>query len=162
MRGVIKVLYILSLFFEKIYIIKPFTSRPANSEKYILCKKFNINEKNSFYLEILKNIIITKNLELLDNKNINTSFNFIHKIYNYNKWYTQRQISYINKTINYINIFIDDENSKKKSIVNNEKNNIVNDEKNNIINSNINFFFNNLYNSNKKSCIEWCKNYKIV
>tara|TARA_B100000780_G_scaffold131386_2_gene92117 strand:+ start:1111 stop:2379 length:1269 start_codon:yes stop_codon:yes gene_type:complete len=161
-KNSIKVLYILSIFFEKIYIIKPFTSRPANSEKYILCKKFNINEKNSFYLEILKNIIITKNLELLNNKNINTPYNFIHKIYNYNKWYTQRQISYINKTINYINIFIDDENNKKNNIVNGEKNKIVNGEKSNIVNSHINFFFNNLYNLNKKSCIEWCKNYKII
>ncbi|KAI8902177.1 FtsJ-like methyltransferase-domain-containing protein [Globomyces pollinis-pini] len=33
----IECLYILYLFFEKIAIIKPITSRPANSERYIVC-----------------------------------------------------------------------------------------------------------------------------
>ena len=36
----IKILYILSLFFEEVLIIKPLSSRPANSEKYLLCKTF--------------------------------------------------------------------------------------------------------------------------
>ena len=37
----IKYLYILSLFYNDVFITKPHTSRPANSEKYIVCKGFN-------------------------------------------------------------------------------------------------------------------------
>lgn len=144
-KNSIKVLYILSLFFEKIYIIKPLTSRPANSEKYILCNKFNKNENYYFYLKILKNIIITKNLELLNNNNIIVSFHFLYKIYNYNKWYTNRQINYITKTINYIDQY----------------KNLNQNDKQDIVNSNNIDFFNNLYHINKKLCIQWCKKYNI-
>ena len=131
----IKVLYIISLFFEKIYIIKPLTSRPANSEKYILGYKFKKNQEYDFYLNILKNIIITNNLELLNNNNIIVQFQFIEKILNYNKWYTKRQISYIDKTINYINEY-------------KNKNNID--------------FLKKIYYSNKSYCIEWCKIYNLI
>ena len=36
----IDILYILSSLYEKVYFYKPQTSRPGNSEKYIICKKF--------------------------------------------------------------------------------------------------------------------------
>ena len=36
----IRMLYILSLFYEEISLYKPLTSRPANSERYVLCCKF--------------------------------------------------------------------------------------------------------------------------
>tara|TARA_B110000211_G_scaffold148620_2_gene169266 strand:- start:2137 stop:3309 length:1173 start_codon:yes stop_codon:yes gene_type:complete len=133
-RNSIKVLYIISLLFEKIYIIKPLTSRPANSEKYILCNKFNKNSKYDFFLNILKEIIITKKLHYLNNDDIIVQYKFIEKILNYNKWYTKRQISYINKTIYYINKY--------------KNNNDIN-------------YLNNLYKNNKKNCIEWCKTYNL-
>ena len=34
------IIYILSLYFKELYIVKPNTSRPANSEKYLVCKYF--------------------------------------------------------------------------------------------------------------------------
>ena len=37
----LQMLFILSNYFEKVIITKPYTSRPANSEKYIVCKNFN-------------------------------------------------------------------------------------------------------------------------
>ena len=40
MQHSIDLIYILSTFYEKVYIIKPQTSRYANSEKYIVCKGF--------------------------------------------------------------------------------------------------------------------------
>lgn len=134
-KNSIKVLYIISLFFEKIYIVKPLTSRPANSEKYILGYKFNKNKEYDFYLNILKNIIITKNLEFLNNNNIIVQFKFIEKILNYNRWYTKRQISYIDKTINYINEY-------------KTTNNID--------------YLNNIYYLNRYYCIEWCKKYNLL
>jgi 23S rRNA U2552 (ribose-2'-O)-methylase RlmE/FtsJ len=40
MQHTIDLLYILSSFYEKVYIMKPNTSRYANSERYIVCKDF--------------------------------------------------------------------------------------------------------------------------
>jgi 23S rRNA U2552 (ribose-2'-O)-methylase RlmE/FtsJ len=36
----IHLLYLLNLFYDEVYIYKPKTSRPTNSEKYVICKKF--------------------------------------------------------------------------------------------------------------------------
>ena len=134
-KNSIKVLFIFSLFFDKFYIIKPLTSRPANSEKYILGYKFKKNSEYDFYIDILKKIIITKNLDYLNNNNIIVQFEFIDKILNYNKWYTERQISYIDKTIEYINQY---KVKKNKD------------------------YLSNIYNINKELCISWCKTYNLI
>jgi 23S rRNA U2552 (ribose-2'-O)-methylase RlmE/FtsJ len=53
----IKLIYLLSTFYENVYIYKPFFSRDTNSEKYIICKGFkydtssDILQKNILYLE---------------------------------------------------------------------------------------------------------------
>ena len=39
-NSTVEIIYLLSLYFNKIYFTKPFTSRPANNEKYIVCKGF--------------------------------------------------------------------------------------------------------------------------
>jgi 23S rRNA U2552 (ribose-2'-O)-methylase RlmE/FtsJ len=136
----IKILYILSLFFEEILIIKPLSSRPANSEKYLLCKNY-IKTKTYFmkYNELFKNIIKTKDLKLLEFEN--APYKFLKHITNYNKLYTNRQIKYIKKTIELINK------------INNIKihNDIINER----------FFLKNIYNINKKYAVEWCNNYNI-
>lgn len=36
----IELLYILSIHYENVYITKPYSSRPCNSEKYVVCKNF--------------------------------------------------------------------------------------------------------------------------
>jgi 23S rRNA U2552 (ribose-2'-O)-methylase RlmE/FtsJ len=41
----VHLLYLLSLYYENIIIYKPKTSRPTNSEKYIICKNFKNIEK---------------------------------------------------------------------------------------------------------------------
>lgn len=138
----IKILYILSLFFQEILIIKPLSSRPANSEKYLLCKNFICNKEDfTKYEELFKKIIINKDLKILDNEN--APYKFLKHITNYNKFYTERQIKYINKTIELIN----------KLKIHNNKNNkeIINDK----------MFLKNIYNINKKYAVEWCNNYNI-
>lgn len=40
MEHTIDLLYLLSSFYDKVYICKPNSSRPANSEKYLVCKNF--------------------------------------------------------------------------------------------------------------------------
>lgn len=42
----IHLLYLLSLCWKNVFIYKPKTSRPTNSEKYIICKNFNLSEEN--------------------------------------------------------------------------------------------------------------------
>jgi 23S rRNA U2552 (ribose-2'-O)-methylase RlmE/FtsJ len=45
MQHTIDLLYLLSSFYDKVYITKPQTSRFANSERYIVCKKFLFKSK---------------------------------------------------------------------------------------------------------------------
>jgi 23S rRNA U2552 (ribose-2'-O)-methylase RlmE/FtsJ len=42
----IHLIYLLSLCYKEVYIYKPKTSRPTNSEKYIVCKYFNLSIEN--------------------------------------------------------------------------------------------------------------------
>ena len=136
----IKILYILTIFFEEVLIVKPLSSRPANSEKYLLCRNYIMNNEDyNKFNELFKEIILSKDLRLLENEN--APYRFLKHITNYNKYYTDRQIRYINKTIELIN--------KINKI--NSNNEIINER----------LFLKNIYNSNKKYAIEWCKNYNI-
>jgi hypothetical protein len=64
-----KILACLSSFFDKMYIVKPLTSRQMSSEKYIVCYKFkkNPNQKNINKLEtIIEDIDKNKNKNLVN------------------------------------------------------------------------------------------------
>lgn len=52
-------LYLLHLFYKEVYIYKPKTSRPTNSEKYIICKHFNNNNGLDKLLNQLNPLINT-------------------------------------------------------------------------------------------------------
>jgi len=102
----IQILFILSCSFEEVYIYKPDTSRPANSEKYLVCMNYknNLSEETKMYL---LNIIETwQNMEnKIDDtdsiifKNIKIDNAFIQKINEYNKKYMEIQIFYLNSTL---------------------------------------------------------------
>jgi cap1 methyltransferase len=49
----IDLLYLLSSFYEKVYVTKPQTSRMANSERYIVCINFHFVHYSEFYPYIL-------------------------------------------------------------------------------------------------------------
>ena len=54
--GTIDILYLLSTFYEKVVLMKPYTSRYANSEKYVICKNFkydNISDLHKKFIGIL-------------------------------------------------------------------------------------------------------------
>lgn len=56
----IHLLYLLFIFYREIYIYKPKTSRPTNSEKYVVCKFYNIDESDKiFLLEKLRRLSIS-------------------------------------------------------------------------------------------------------
>lgn len=101
----IQILYIISCSFQKVFIYKPETSRPANSEKYIVCLYYK-NNLSKEYLEKLLNIIqIWQNLDISEDdsiifKNIKVDNKFIQKLDEYNEKYMDNQIYYLNNTIN--------------------------------------------------------------
>ena len=107
----IKLLQILNKCYTTIFFIKPLTSRPANSERYILCTHFKPPVCNQVkkYVQLLRNMVICYdekfNQRILSE--IAIEYNFMYSIVNYNMLYTMRQIYYIQKTINYINFFIE-------------------------------------------------------
>jgi len=102
----IQILYIVSLCFEEIYIYKPDTSRPANSEKYLICLyyKDNLTElsKNKL-LDVIKKwneiVVSLKEDETIILKNIKIKNSFIQRLNEYNEKYMDIQMYYLNNTI---------------------------------------------------------------
>ena len=100
-------IYLLSIYYEKVYVVKPYTSRYANSEKYIVCLNFikpltkKIKIKFWGILKILKNIDFNKyNISsILD---IKENLYFMNSIEEINIILGQRQIENILFTIKMI------------------------------------------------------------
>ena len=106
-KASIDAIYMLSIYYKKIYIVKPYTSRYANSEKYIVCiglvKPITKKIKYKFWsiLKILKNVNFnTYNISsILD---IDENLYFMNYIEEINITLGQRQIENILNTIKYI------------------------------------------------------------
>ena len=127
----IDLLYILSSVYEKCYIVKPYTSRYANAEKYIVCKNFKlensyevINKLSAFFEVINSDIKINRFL------NINIPYLYINKLEDINAILGQQQLENILSTLH----LLDNNNSDKLEII--KKNNI-------------------------QKCLQWCIKYKM-
>ena len=102
----IQILYIVSLCFEKVYIYKPETSRPANSEKYLVCLYYKNNLSKDVKMHLL-NLIekwqdLTTNISTDDSiifKNLKINNLFIQRLNEYNEKYMETQMFYLNNTI---------------------------------------------------------------
>jgi 23S rRNA U2552 (ribose-2'-O)-methylase RlmE/FtsJ len=141
----IKILDILNKLFKNIYFIKPYTSRPANSEKYLFCYSFLLNNNEIFInncLNNLRKIIILKDFKLLKK---NVSDKLLSSISNYNIIYMKKQIEIINDTLNFI------EKYNNLKISNNKNSN----------NKNLIDLLDNKYKTNLIKIEEWCKNYEM-
>jgi 23S rRNA U2552 (ribose-2'-O)-methylase RlmE/FtsJ len=97
------IIYILSYYFNKINIYKPFTSRPLNSEKYIVCMDFkdnlvddDINNMKQI-IDNMKNVSYTRLLKNHINDNFNKCIEAINTAYAF------RQVRYMNKVFNIMN-----------------------------------------------------------
>jgi len=100
MQHTADILYILSSFYEKVFIMKPNTSRYANSEKYIVCIGFLYDNQSLYYPYIskcFKAMIDCKNPQRF--LNIPLSYIFVKKIEEYNAIFGQKQIQNINFTL---------------------------------------------------------------
>jgi hypothetical protein len=72
-KTIIDVIFILSGIYDKVYLVKPSISNVTKSERYLICKGFNENNKNQndLLLNIEKNLLSKlNNNELMDNKYI--------------------------------------------------------------------------------------------
>ena len=108
----IEILFLLSNIYEYIYIYKPYTSRIANSEKYIICKNYkkvipNINDN------ILKNFndIMNNTDNLISIFDFKIPKLFLNKIEEINSVYGQQQIENISYTINIIREYLNYKNN---------------------------------------------------
>uniref|UniRef100_A0A6C0JKV0 Ribosomal RNA methyltransferase FtsJ domain-containing protein n=1 Tax=viral metagenome TaxID=1070528 RepID=A0A6C0JKV0_9ZZZZ len=135
MQHSIDLLYILSSFYDKVYIIKPHTSRYANSEKYIVCKGFTDIpfEQYSTYIEkTFENMLSSSgNLHIHRFLNLPISMLFSIKLEEYNAIFGQQQIENIHYTI----MLIDNKHKQDK--------------------------IDSLINTNIQKCIMWCTKYNI-
>jgi hypothetical protein len=127
-------LYLLYTLYETVYIYKPYTSRIANSEKYIICKNFK--GINIDFLDSLFDVLEKWNK--YDGYTINHIFEkipieFIEKIKQINTELIEYQVKYINIAIDIIK-------TKKK-----------NDKK----------WYETNIDLQIKKAKEWCKKYNI-
>lgn len=105
MTSTVKLLFFIGCFYDEVYLNKPLTSRPANSEKYIVAKGFRGIDYD--YLLILFELIDIWNK--MDNPNlvyniidIELPDYYLKSINEYNKLNSKQQIDTINNTINII------------------------------------------------------------
>ena len=75
------------IFYEKVYFMKPNTSRSANSEKYAVCINFRYNDTSIYFDSFLNSLMMLNNVDL--NKQISLNAIKIEKefINKYSKIY---------------------------------------------------------------------------
>ena len=99
----IDMLYLLSCLYSEVYITKPHTSRLANSEKYIVCKNFLLDDSTMLYEAFCKEF---SKLDTPDDihsiLNIDHDYYFLNKIEEINVVLGQRQLENIITTLNII------------------------------------------------------------
>lgn len=104
----VKIMYILSSLYEQVYIYKPFTARPSESEKFIICKNFKYNADDTNIISLASDI--EKIIEMSsENKYLNDIFvdftvptDFINTIKFINIKLVNIEQIQLNETIKYI------------------------------------------------------------
>tara|TARA_B110000211_G_C14074557_1_gene551457 strand:+ start:1268 stop:2776 length:1509 start_codon:yes stop_codon:yes gene_type:complete len=120
----VEIIFLLSNLYDYVYIYKPYTSRVANSEKYIICKNYK-NDNPRIKTEIINNFdYVMDNID-----NIYSLFNitlpklFLKKIEEINAIYGQQQIENINTTLNLIREYINIKHRSYSSSDDDDENN---------------------------------------
>jgi hypothetical protein len=102
----VKLFYLLNCLYEHTMIVKPKMSRPANSEKYIVCKNFRGIPTN-YLMELICVIRYWYTYDKLENIPIDifgdlNNPSFINIIHNYNNYISMKQFKYISRTFDII------------------------------------------------------------
>jgi len=111
----IQMIYLLTYLYEDVCITKPLPSRPANSEKYIICNNFKmVSNLDELLIQIFKKFHLIKTNQLTSIFSIPMSNVFIDKIKEINSIYGQSQIENIVSILN--NIKDNSRNEKQDQI----------------------------------------------
>lgn len=99
-------LYLLSSFYDKVYFVKPNTSRYANSEKYVVCQGFHprvkIEDLTKRFYHIMTQLQGTSHMTLHTLFTFDVPYMFVNRIEEYNAVIGQQQIENIDMTLSYI------------------------------------------------------------
>lgn len=103
-------LHILQRVYRRLYFVKPLTSRPANSERYVLCEGFTPYRDAEGTAEIIDRLTrLVRDYDSIqrpkDVLGTPMAHDMVYYIVLFNMYYTIRQVFYIQRTINYINFF---------------------------------------------------------
>lgn len=166
LSSTIDLIFLLTNFYEKVYITKPLTSRCANSEKYIVCinfifnkhyiKKYYNNFKNIFYII---NKSINSNKYVCNFLNISLPIDFFNLLENLNSIFINNQSSCIENTLNTIFLYKNKINKFLFKFYHNKY-----DKKLLKIyckKSNDNSYIETLICYNIIKCIKWCEKYNV-
>ena len=99
----LQMIYLLANYFDELIVTKPYTSRPANSEKYLVCKEFKGIEE--VYMKTLYSVVEKWELTSKQGKYVDNLFAvkvapyFKKNIMNYCNYISRVQIEHIIKTI---------------------------------------------------------------
>lgn len=110
-----QIIYFLYQSYDNVYFTKPFTSRPANSEKYIVC--IGYKGPNPALQTALRNAITLEHL--MNDKThafMKVPVPFQKEIVYFNTHYTTNQILSIIKTLEFIDAYEKNENVKDKNL----------------------------------------------
>ena len=135
MRHTVDILYLLSSFYEEVYVVKPQTSRYANSEKYIVCIGFLFNRNTCddylpFLRKTMEDMMANESNPLSFLKDM-PSYYFLQKIEEYNAIFGQKQMQNIQHTMSLM------ENKNKFDKID------------------------TLIKTNVKKCTDWCIKYNV-
>jgi 23S rRNA U2552 (ribose-2'-O)-methylase RlmE/FtsJ len=117
-QATIDILYILSSLYEKCYIIKPNTSRNANSEKYIVCKVFKASDTSELINKLVAFFNFSNTKTITRILNIKIPYLYINKLEDINAILGQQQLENILYTLH----LLDNNKSDKLELI--KKNNI--------------------------------------
>jgi 23S rRNA U2552 (ribose-2'-O)-methylase RlmE/FtsJ len=92
-------IYILSTLYEKIHIIKPYTSRIANSERYVVCKNFKLNNTYELIKCLSKLFPLPTDKSIQRFLNIDIPYLLINKLEDINAIIGQQQLENILGTL---------------------------------------------------------------
>ena len=127
----LQMIYLIALLYEEVYFVKPNTSRYANSEKYIVCKKFKLYDTSKIMQKIFTMFTkICNNDNIISILSLEIPYLFTNQVEGLNAIYGQQQLDSISNTLNLIN------NNKPEKIESIKKNNI-------------------------QKCVSWCQKYNL-
>jgi 23S rRNA U2552 (ribose-2'-O)-methylase RlmE/FtsJ len=103
-KPTVDILYLLSYYYSNVSIIKPYTSRIANSEKYVICQNFKLDDSTLVIEEISRVFpyIIDGNSEIMSLLARKHDVYYLNKIEEMNAILSFQQIDNISSTLSII------------------------------------------------------------